>query len=521
MIEMKCNDVRIFFTQISEKSVSMQIQSSDIDFLSSKGYLSVMEKEDYDRAVAELSNLMQMNIDLVNAQNAERSEQAVLEEEERKTHSITFLFEDKEKKEDERNKLESEKTLVSKMIADVTGREITINELIKKKSKLDRMVSYDGKYLSLTGVGVMLLNDLIVRNYRVSDEEISDFIEEIQGTFGELQSIAEIGSYHVSNLKVSFPEMELSQLWSVSIGLAKLQGDPNQIGQRFLFALDLLKHFDCTLENKMMAGEIMASSRVDPSQTATNSDLQNLSETLAKLDHQLKHDAHVPNPLSVGVAATVLFGRRYDGTFPTDRFEEFSKMTSSYESAAILSIFNVPTDQLASRFQSFRLLFNSWGFEVSEDTELASAYLAISDLGPEDVSSKLTIIENGLRNYLEYPLVASALLASISTLEANEILNLMEKAAFLLGSYVKDLERSEVISLAVRMIHGIKNELVKQLDPTAVIVKTPVQFTYVPTNIFFLYYAPLIIAHSSYHSTFSGIGGYHPAHVHGAGGFMG
>ena len=97
----------------------------------------------------------------------------------------------------------------------------------------------------------------------------------------------------------------------------------------------------------------------------------------------------------------------------------------------------------------------------------------------------------------------------------------MEKAYFMLGSYVSDLERSEVISLAVRMIHGIKNELVKQLDPTATIVNTPVQFTYVPTNIFFIYHAPLIIAHSSYYSTYSGIGGYHPAHVHGAGGFMG
>ena len=51
--------------------------------------------------------------------------------------------------------------------------------------------------------------------------------------------------------------MDLSQLWSVSIGLAKLQGDPSQIGQRFLFALDLLRHFDCTLENKMMAAEIL------------------------------------------------------------------------------------------------------------------------------------------------------------------------------------------------------------------------------------------------------------------------
>ncbi len=43
---------------------------------------------------------------------------------------------------------------------------------------IDRMVPYDGKYLSLTGLGVMMLNDLNVRNYRVSDNEFSDFIEE-------------------------------------------------------------------------------------------------------------------------------------------------------------------------------------------------------------------------------------------------------------------------------------------------------------------------------------------------------
>ncbi|HXX87363.1 MAG TPA: hypothetical protein VEH86_02835, partial [Candidatus Acidoferrum sp.] len=79
---------------------------------------------------------------------------------------------------------------------------------------------------------------------------------------------------------------------------------------------------------------------------------------------------------------------------------------------------------------------------------------------------------------------------------------------------------SELISLSVRMIHGIKNELVKKLDPTAKITNTPVQFTYFPSNLFFLY-APLIIAHSSYYSTFSGMGGYHPAHVHGVGGFVG
>jgi hypothetical protein len=518
---MHCSYVRTFFSQIAEKSISMQIQQTDMDFLFNSGYLSVTQKEDYDRALAEVSNLTQMNIDLVNAENADRSAKTALEEEERKTHSIKFLFEGREDKEAGRQKEESEKNIVSKIDSDIAERNTKINELIQKKSIVDRMVPYDGKYLSLTGLGVITLNDLNIRNYRVSDTDFPDFIEESRETSSELQSIASRGSFHVSNLAIKFPETDPSQLWSVSIGLAKIQGDPNQIGQRFLFAFDLLRHFDCTLENKMMAGEIMTSSSADPSQSLTNSDLQDLSELLVKLDHQLRHDDHVPKQLSAGVAATILFGRRYDGTFPTDKFVEFSKMTSSFESAAILSIINVPSDQLSAKFQSFRSLFSSWGFEVSEDTELASAYLSISDLASDDVKSKMTIIVNGLRNYLEYPLVASAIITSIPTLEANESLDLMEKAYSLLASFASNLERSEQISLAVRMIHGIKNELVKQLDPTATIVKTPVQFTYVPNNIFFIYRTPLIIAHSSYYSTYSGIGGSHPAHIHGTGGFMG
>ena len=78
--EMKCNDVRTFFSQIAEKSVSMQIQPSDMDFLFNSGYLSAMQKEDYDRALAEVSNLTQMNVDLVNAENVERNAKIALEE---------------------------------------------------------------------------------------------------------------------------------------------------------------------------------------------------------------------------------------------------------------------------------------------------------------------------------------------------------------------------------------------------------------------------------------------------------
>jgi hypothetical protein len=144
--------------------------------------------------------------------------------------------------------------------------------------------------------------------------------------------------------------------------------------------------------------------------------------------------------------------------------------------------------------------------------------LAISDFTRDEVKDKMLIILSALRVYLEYPLVAAAILTSIPTLEANETLDLMEKASTLLGTFSPNLERSELISLSVRMIHGIKNELVKELDPTAKIAVTPIQFTYVPSIIFLRYRMPLIVAHSYYHSTFSAFGGAHPAHAHGFGG---
>ena len=80
---------------------------------------------------------------------------------------------------------------------------------------------------------------------------------------------------------------------------------------------------------------------------------------------------------------------------------------------------------------------------------------------------------------------------------------------------------AEVVAMAVRMVHGVRNEIVKQIDPTAKITPTPIQFTYGFRPGFFYWYGPVIVAHSAYHSTFSGMGGFHPAHSHGVGGFAG
>jgi hypothetical protein len=515
---MRCSVVRTFFSQIAGKSVSMQIPEADMDFLTTNGYVSLMQKEQYDEALAEISDLGKINEESMHERDEAESAKALLEEDERKTHSILFHFESKDKQRAELERVESQTKVVSKEEADVAEVDSKIKEHLQMKSMIDRMVQYDGRYISLTGLGVITLNDLNVRNYRVSETEFSDFIQERMATFSELRSIADKGNFYMSVLNNESPDADLSQLWSVSIGLGKLQGDPNQISERFLLSLDIVQQFKSNLENKMMAAEIMTASKINTSQVPTNSDLQSLAESLVSLEEKARHDAHVPKELSVGVAATILFARRYDGTFPIDKLVEFSKMTLSSESAAILSVLDVPLDQISNKFTQFRSLFGSWGYEESEDTDLASAYLAISDFTRDEVKDKMTIILDALKNYLEYPLVATAILTSIATLEANETLDLMEKASTLLGTFAPSLERSELVSLSVRMIHGIKNELVKELDPTAKIAETPIQFTHVPSTVFFMYLTPLILAHSYYHSTFSAFGGAHPAHVHGFGG---
>ena len=146
-----------------------------------------------------------------------------------------------------------------------------------------------------------------------------------------------------------------------------------------------------------------------------------------------------------------------------------------------------------------------------------------------------------IQNDLQYPLVAAAILTSMSTLEAAEVVDLMEKGASILGNYATGLGRSELISLAVRMVHGVNNELAKKLDPNARMSNTPVQFTHTQQQAmqstyggqnyygggyyggfpFFWYYFPLIIAHNSYYTTYNKITGSHEAHSHGVGGFWG
>ncbi len=65
------------------------------------------------------------------------------------------------------------------------------------------------------------------------------------------------------------------------------------------------------------------------------------------------------------------------------------------------------------------------------------------------------------------------------------------------------------------MVHGIRNELVGTLDataaPTPAAASAPRPGFYGPR----FFFMPVVIAHGGYYSTFSGVGGTHPGHVHG------
>ena len=58
-----------------------------------------MPKADYDQAQAEVANLTQINTNFQNEVVAERNAEIALHKEEKKTHSILFHFEGREKKE--------------------------------------------------------------------------------------------------------------------------------------------------------------------------------------------------------------------------------------------------------------------------------------------------------------------------------------------------------------------------------------------------------------------------------------
>ena len=205
---MKCSDAQTFLSQIAEKQSSLDptsISKVDLDYLSSSGYVSVMEKEDYDQAKAEVSNLEQLNRQLAQEETAGTEAQRMVAEDQKKVDSVFFGLHGKEYKDAARQKLDADKDALTKEVAPISEDEARISEYLQKKSSLDQLVPFGDNYVSLTAAGVIMLNSLNARSSRMSGMEFSDFVQENKTTDTELRGIAQRASQYVAEIKLRIP----------------------------------------------------------------------------------------------------------------------------------------------------------------------------------------------------------------------------------------------------------------------------------------------------------------------------
>jgi len=504
-----CNHVAAFLQGVSARSVQGTLPDADLAELQQLGLLALLSSDEVKQLQDEVAQLesAQTAIAQEEARIAQLSETVTADT--RRTHSILFHLQGVDKEEATVDRLHEEQEALQSLQTDRAKREADFAQLLVKKGELDQMSPFDGRFVAITTAGRVALRDLNVALYRVGDQEFSSYWTQAKAIDAELGAIVNQAAAIHFPLSQALPGVDPVYLWAVAIGIAKQKGTPEQQVPIFLEAYRAVGSLTSNVENRLMASEVL---------TAVNQPIADSISYLTSLN-ALVGTLGVHEDAAAGVAAILLSGRRADGTFATDALSQFLRLTASYESAALLAIVNKPIPDLQTTFSNLKMLFASWGYSISEDTELASAYLTASDLPPETVGTKMAILARGMSAYLEYPLVAAAILASIPVLEANETLNLLEKAYEILGQATGEMAPAELITLAVRTIHGVDVRSVNELDPTAPKPATYPSFSYynMPPRL----WIPVFVSHGNYYSTFSAIGGFHPGHAHVVGGGWG
>jgi hypothetical protein len=501
-----CRQTWTFLQGVSAKSVTGTIPDADLGLLQEHGLVELLTSEQAQQLQAEVAQLEAAQHAIEEEQARQEQEASAVTADTRRTHSILFHLQGVDKEEATVDRLHEEQAALQSIEGDLAKREADFAQLLVKRGELDRMSPYDGRFVAITTAGRVALRDLAAALYRVGDEPFSSYWTQAQAIDAELAAIVnQSAAMHVPLLQ-ALPNVDPTYLWAVAIGLAKQKGKPEEQVPAFLATYGALGHLAKNDENRLLAAEVLTG--IGQSGEAAIPSLEELVKEVEKLG--------VPTESAAGVGAVLVAGRRADGTYATAPLGQFLRLTPSYEAAALLAVVNKPFDDLAKAFGDLKAQFVQWNYAMSEDTELSSAYLALSGLPLATVGTKMAILARGVGAYVAYPLVAAAILASIPVLEANETLNLLEKAYEILGQRTGPMSEAELLTLAVRTIHGVNVRSVNELDPTQVQPASYPSFSYV--NVPPAIWIPVFVAHGAYHATFSGIGGFHPGHVHAVGG---
>ena len=501
-----CQAVYQFLSQVGARNVTTPLSDADLALLSQYGIVQLVTPDQYHNLETNVG-MLETARQALDQETAQRVGLAVdVEDEDRRTHSILFHLESKEKQAGAAQKEQQDEARLRSLEEDLAKKQQDFAELVAQQSLRDTLTPCGNGYIGFTARGVVETRNLGLALYRVGDADFSGYWTQAQHIQQEMSDLATAAAAYYPPMAQGIANADPTQLWGIAIGLGKAQPDPGRGLPTFLDAYDAVVPLSGNVENRLMSAEILVAKGVD-----LGTSVSGLGNILANL-----RPFGIPAESALGVASILWIGQRADGTFAVPNLSPYLNLTRSYESAALLAIVNVPVDQLTGKFQALRAMFSSWGYQPSEDVELSSAYLAVSELPADGVSTKLSIIAKGLSTYLEYPLVAASVLASLGSLEANETLNLLGQAYDIIGRRAAGLGQSELICLAVRMLHGIRDDLLRPLDATAAIppVAPRVPGMYGPH----FFYVPIIVAHNSYYSTYSGVSGVHPGHIHGFGG---
>jgi hypothetical protein len=501
-----CTDVSNFLTQVAQRNVTSPLGPADIAELQQAGVISTLTPEAYEQVRQSVAQLDADSAAIQAEEMKQRWLEGQVQADGRATHSILFHFEGSAKQAAAVQKQNADLGQLQTLVPDLAARQDAFRRLLAEKALLDQATPYPGGYVAVTTGGQLQRRDLALRLYRFGDRPFADYWAETLQVDTELLGIADASAAVEHALTTALPSIDPAYLWAIGIGLVKQKLTVATGVPLFLSLYTPLRRIAANDENALMAAEVLTSLG-----SVTAMDVPQI-DALRKAVVPLG----VPSPSALGVAAILRLGQRADGTLATDHLPYWLAQTRTPEAAALLAIWNAPPEPTMVKFQQLRGLFASWNYAPSEDVDLAAAYLTLSDLPADSIQTKLAILVNGMRTYLAYPLVGAAILASIPVLEANETLNLLERAYDIIGRRAMPAPQAELITLAIRMIHGIRSETTTGLDSTAAATPRPVGFYYGVGPRFL--FVPVFIAHGSYYSTFSAIGGIHPGHVHGFGG---
>lgn len=501
-----CNHVAAFLQGVSVRTPTGTLPGPDLASLQQLGLVDVLTPDQKQQLESEVAQLQAAQKAIEDEVARQRQTYDAVVTDTRRTHSILFHLQGVDQEEATVDRLHEEQEALQAIEADINKRQADFAQLLVKKAELDQVSAFDGGFIGITTAGRVALRDLNVALYRVGDQEFTSYWAQAQEIDKELSGIvAQSGEIHY-RLHAIYPDLDPAYLWAVAIGMAKQSGPiDKQVGD-FNDAYQAVGAITQNPENRLLAAEVIAG--VGQPVEGSIAEMQNLLKEIGELG--------VHGDAAAGVAAILLAGRRADGTYATGPLGQFLRLTPSYESAALLAIVNKPYGDMALAFGNLKQLFAAWGYSVSEDTELSAAYLTASDLPVSTVQTKMAILSRGVSAYLQYPLVAAALLAAIPVLEANETLNLLEKAYEILGQRTGPMAPAELLTLAVRTIHGVEVRSVNELDPTQARPPNYPNFSYAGVGPGL--WIPVLVVHGFYYSTFSGIGGFHPGHVHSVGG---